>query len=381
MDTDKKIFQYLFLIFFAAMTGYTFLLRTAFYNEEGFPRAQGSSFRIIGENLAGDYAVFRLLEKKTPPEQAYQKENISDFLYKTAHVDNRFISFASPMKSFLSVPWLSMDYNSFCETWIFWGLVLFGLSLYTLFPITKTLLLMFALPVAFLSFTTGGWGVYAAAGVIFALSLADRHPKWAGFFAGLCIIEPVLFILLATAFFARKQKKVLFISMGVAGAIVVLSLMRYGFEAFTASFKAGLIELYDKPCVFSSLFSILYCSGISIITASVLQILLAGGIIFAGIKLFRQPLCPSYVQNAYLCAAGCLISPLFYLADFGLFYAGIAFLLKDSEQRGFLKGDILFFTAAFSSIYFESYFIQFSDMSFQMLLSVFLLFISYRRSY
>ena len=69
MDTDKKIFQYLFLIFFAAMTGYTFLLRTAFYNEEGFPRAQGSSFRIIVENQAGDYEVFSLLEKKTNHEK------------------------------------------------------------------------------------------------------------------------------------------------------------------------------------------------------------------------------------------------------------------------------------------------------------------------
>lgn len=113
MDTEKKVFQYVFLILFAAMTGYTFLLRAAFYNEEGLPRQPGI-LRVMGENLAGDYALFRLLENKTPPQEAYQSEKISDFLYKTAHVNDHFVSFASPMKSFVFVPWLSAAYGGFC---------------------------------------------------------------------------------------------------------------------------------------------------------------------------------------------------------------------------------------------------------------------------
>lgn len=380
MDTEKKVFQYMFLILFAAMTSYTFLLRTAFYNEEGLPRQPGV-LRVMGENLAGDYALFRLLENKTPPQEAYQSEKVSRFLYKTAHIDNYFVSFASPMKSFVFVPWLSVPYDGFCETWIFWGIFLFGIALYSLFPVTKALLLMFALPAGFLSFITGGWGIYAAAGVILTLSLAEKHPKWAGFFGALCVIEPVTFVLVAAALIVRRQTKAAVFCVAGALAVVSFSAGRYGADAFGAALSAAVKVLQDRPCIFSSLFALLNCSGVSFAASVVLQTLLTVAVLYGAVRLMRKQSCPPAVQNAYLCAAGCLISPFFGLADFGLLYAGVAFLIKDSEQRGFLKGDFWFFTAAFASIYFENFFLQLTGAPFQPVLAVWLLLTAYRRRY
>lgn len=381
MDTEKKLFQYIFLIFFAAMTAYTFLLRTSFYNEDGLPRTEQSVVRVMGENLAGDYALFRLLEDKLPPKEAYQSEKISEFVYRTVHVNDRFVSFASPMKSFVFVPWLPLTYDKFCETWIFWGLFLFGLALYSLFPLTKALLLMFALPAGFLSFISGGWGLYAAAGVIFAFSLAEDHPKWAGFFGALCVIEPITFVLVFAALICRKQKMAACYSAIVAAAIVFLSVLRYGGDAFIYALTSAVDALGDNPCGFSSLFSLLRCSGVSSAVAVVLQMLLIIGVLYGAVRLIREKKCCPAVQNAYLCAAGCLISPFFYLADFGLLYAGVAFLIKDSEQRGCLKGDVYFFAAAFASIYLESFFIRQIGAPFQLILSVWLLFVAYRRRF
>lgn len=380
MDTEKKVFQYVFLILFAAMTGYTFLLRAAFYNEEGLPRQPGI-LRVMGENLAGDYALFRLLENKTPPQEAYQSEKISDFLYKTAYVNDHFVSFASPMKSFVFVPWLSAAYGGFCETWIFWGMFLFGVALYSLFPVTKALLLMFALPAGFLSFVTGGWGIYAAAGVILTLSLAEKHPKWAGVFGTLCVIEPVTFVLAAAALIMRRQTKAALFCIVGALAIVLFSAGRYGADVFGTALTAAVDVLRDRPCVFSSLFALLRCGGTSFAVAVVLQTLLTAAVLYGAVRLMRAQSCPPAVQNAYLCAAGCLISPFFALADFGLLYAGTAFLIKDSEKRGCLKGDCCFFAAAFASIYLESFFLEQTGAPFQPVLAVWLLLAAYRRRY
>ena len=381
MDTEKKIFQYVFLILFAAMTGYTFLLRTAFYNEDGLPREKGSSLRVMGENLAGDYALFRLLENKVPPAEAYQSEKISDFLYKNVHVNDHFVSFATPMKSFVFVPWLSLTYNEFCETWILWGIFLFGIALYSLFPVTKAVFLMFALPAGFLSFVTGGWGVYAAAGVILALSLAEKHPKWSGFFGTLCIVEPLIFVLVVTALFVHKQKRAAVYCSVAALTVVFICSMRYGNDVFVAALKAAFNAVSESPCSFSSLIALLLCNNVAFVPAMILQCILIIAVLYSTVRLMLMQSCPHLVQNAYLCAAGCLISPFFGLADFGLLYAGVAFLIKDAEERGFLKGDVLFFVSAFASIYFENFFLLQTGTHFQFVLAIWMLFIAYRRRF
>ena len=162
MDDSKKSYKYLFLILFACLTSYTFLLRAAFYDESGTPKGQYVTLRVIGENLAGDYGAFRLLEDGRPPAEAYNPQIVSKYLRQSARVTAFFSPIASPMKSFILVPWLSLPYDAFFETWIFWGLFLFGTALYALFGLADALLLMFALPAAYLSFVGGGWGVYAA---------------------------------------------------------------------------------------------------------------------------------------------------------------------------------------------------------------------------
>ncbi len=377
---EKKLYQYLFLVFFAFLTGYTFLIRASFYDEDGFPRQNQGAFRVIGENLAGDYAFFRLLERKTDPSKAVQPDEISAFLKKTTQIDGRFHSFASPMKAFLSVPFLPLPYDAFRETWTFWGLVLFGFALYSLFPLKKTLLLMFAFPAAFLSFATGEWGVLVASGVILALTLTEDYPKAAAFFAALCVIEPVAFVAILAVFIARRHTKTALYG-SVSGLLIVwLAWMRYGTEAFKQAFLSAWNVLSAQPCLLASFSSTLVCNGVALSVALTAQFFLVTAIIFAGVKLFRKASCPQAVQDAYVCAALCLISPFSGLGDYGMLYAGIAFLLRDMDVRGFLKGETSFLFVAFFSIYLEKFWMGLTGSSIQMWLAVALLMIACRRS-
>ena len=381
MYIEKKFFQYFVLIFFAVVTAYSILVRASLYDEEGLSRLQNVPFRIMGENLAGDYGLFRLLEQKVPSQEAYQSEKISAFLNKNVHVDGTFFSFASPMKAFVFVPLLNAPYNSFFDAWLFLELFLFGAALYTLFALKKTLFLMFALPAVFLSFITGSWGVFIASAVIFALTLTEDYPKLAGFFGTLCIIEPIAFIFIAAVFLFRRQKEAATFCIGFGLLIVLFTLFRYDTAVFKYAIDSAWRTLTEKPCVFASFSTALNCGGMPLPLALVLHALLIAGIVFFGVKLFLRPSCPQAVQDAYLCAALCLISPFSFLGDYGLLYAGIAFLLRDSELRGRLKGDGLFLLAAFSSIYLEAFFMPLAGVSIQMFLSIVLLDISYRRSF
>lgn len=383
MLTEKKLFKYLFLIFFAVLTGYTFLARASFYDEEGLPH-RGNSFlslRVMGENLAGDYALFRLLEQKTPAREAYTPEKISTFLYKKAHVDGSFSSFASPMKAFIVVPLLNVPYDAFCETWIFLGLLLFGIALYTLLPLKITIPLMFAFPALFLSFISGGWGIFAAAIVIFALTLPEEYPKLAGFLGALSVAEPIVFLFICAVFFVRRQRKAAFFCAGTGILIFLISLNRYGGSAFSSALITAWQTLSENPRRLMSFASVLACSKMPLAVALIFQAALTIGVVYYGVRLFLKPECPQTVQDAYFCAALCLLSPFATLGDYGMLYAGIAFLLRDSMQRGWLKGDFLFLFAAFSSIYVEAFFSAVAGASIQLFLSMVLLRIAYRRSY
>ncbi|MBO4521500.1 MAG: hypothetical protein J5787_09890 [Alphaproteobacteria bacterium] len=381
MYSEKKLFQYLFLIFFAVVTAYSIMIRASFYDDEGMPRSSDGFFKVIGEDLAGDYALFRLLEQKTPPQEAYRSEKISAFLNKKTHIDGTFFSFASPMKAFAAVPLLNVPYNNFFETWFLWGLGLFGVAMYSLFPLKKTLFLMFALPAAFLSFMTGGWGLFAAAAVVLALTLTEDYPKTAGFFAALCAVEPIVFIFIAAVFLIRHQKKAASVCIGMGLSLFILALFRYDMTAFKAAFSSAWRILTEKPCALTSFGAALICEGMPVPAALTLHVLSVVGIVFFGVRLFLKQSCSQAVQDTYLCAALCVISPFSVLGDYGLLYAGIAFLLLDSERRGNLKGDILFIFLAFSSIYIEPFFVKWTGFSVQMFLSFLLLEVSYRRSY
>lgn len=377
---EKQLFQYLFLAFFAFLTGYVFLIRASFYDEDGLPRQQNQSMiRVIGENLAGDYAFFRMLERKDAPQDAVRPEKISAFIKDTMHVDGRFRSFASPMKAFAAVPFLHLPYGAFCDTWTAWGLVLFGFALYTLFALKKTLLMMFAFPAALLSFGTGEWGVFIASGVIFALTLTEDYPKAAAFFAGLCVVEPVAFIVLMVVFIARGQKKAAFFAGVFGGTIVALAFSRYGADAFGQTFLSALDVLSGQPCSLASFPSTLICNGASFPVAAFLHVVLAGAIVFYGVKLFQKP-CPQAVQDAYACAGLCLISPFFGFGDYGVLYAGVAFLLRDIEARGFLRWEKAFLSLVFFSIFPENFWRQLTGSTLQMWLAAALLMIAVRRS-
>ena len=81
MTTEKRIVQIIAFLVVGVMTVYTLLLRSAMYNEDGFVRTDNTALRIVGEDAAGDYALFRLLE--SAPEKAY------DFAAQTAYIHEK----------------------------------------------------------------------------------------------------------------------------------------------------------------------------------------------------------------------------------------------------------------------------------------------------
>ena len=200
------------------------------------------------------------------------------------------------------------------------------------------------------------------------------------FFAALCMVEPIAFILVTAAFFFRRQRKAAWTAVCLGGAFIGAGLARYGLEAFGGALKAAWSVLSETPCLLTSFSSALMCSGVPLVLAMILQAALSFWIVYSGVRLFFKPFCPQTVQDAYLCASLCLISPFTSLGDYGLLYAGIAFLFRDQKARGFLKGDFPFLLAAFLSIYLEGFWMRFSGTSFQLFLAVALLLISCRRS-
>ncbi len=381
MDDSKKLYKYLFLIFFACLTGYTFLLRASFYDESGAPKGQYATLRVIGENLAGDYGTFRLLEDGAKPVDAYNPQTVSKYLRKSARVTASFSPVASPMKAFVFVPWLSMSYDAFFETWIFWGVFLFGVALYALFGLADALLLMFALPAAYLSFAGGGWGVYAAAAVMLALSYARARPKLAGFFGALCVVEPVVFCAVLTALVAQKRRKAAIVCAAGGTAVVLLTWGRYGASAFSESFSAVFRLLSDKPQAFASWFAIFSESGFGSVFSAAAQLAAIAVVCRVCVEIFKRENCPLAVQNACVCAGTCVASPIMTLSDYGLLYAGVAFLLYDVCRRGFIRGDKIVFTAAFASVFLEAACLNYLGVSFLPVLAAVMLGETARRSY
>ena len=354
MSTEKRFFQLVLLFLIGAMTVYTLLLRSAMYNEDGLPRLESSALRVIGEDAAGDFAAFRLLESS--PADAYDSAVQTAYLRNKMQSRGTFAAFASPVKAFIAVPFLPLPYTGYFDTVFFWGFFLFGVALYALFPLRISVLLLAALPAAFLNFAFGGFGLYVAACAVLSLMLAENCPKRAGFFGGLLAAEPLMFALVLFAFAFRKQKKAL----------------------MTAAFQA----LKATPCRFVSPAGILLCGGASPFVAILFQTACMLYVFSIGYKLFfKYRFKSEAVQNAFLCAASVLLTPVAAAGDGALLSAAVAFLLYDSERRGYLKADLPLFVLAFGAIFFDGVWAAKIGVSMQTVIAVLLPLACQRRAY
>lgn len=380
MTTEKRIVQLLVLLFVGAITVYTLLLRSAMYNEDGFVRTDSTALRIVGEDAAGDYALFRLLE--STPEKAYDSAAQTAYIHEKTQASGRFAAFASPVKALIAVPFLPLPYTGYFDTVFFWGFFLFGVALYALFPLRLAVPMLAALPAAFLNFAFGGFGLYVAACAVLSLMLADEYPKRAGFFGGLLSAEPLMFALVLFAFACRKQKKALTSALLFGGFLLIAAGMRYGFGVYAASFSAAFQALNTAPCRFVSLAGMLLCSGASPFVAGVFQFAVAVWTIWTGYVLFfKRPSVSLAVQNAFLCAAGVLLMPVAAAGDGALLSAAVAFLLFDSERRGYLKADLPVFVLAFGAIFFDGVLFSKIGISSQTVVAVLLPLACQRRAY
>lgn len=382
MNIENRIFQYLFLLLFAVLTGYTMVIRSSFYGEDALPKAGIATFRVSGENLAGDYALFRLLEENSDePTKAYDAEAQTEFLKDKVHTNGDFAAFAAPTKSFIAVPFLILSYEIFFETWQMWGMFLFGIALYSLFPLKKALLLLFALPGMFLATAFGGWSLFISAAFILTLVQAENHPRWAGFFGGLLIAEPLCFCIVQFALYIRKQKRAAKTAAVFAAVILFFTLTRYGLGAFAEAILSGGRALLNTPCDFISIPSVFLCAGFPVWFAALFYLSSAVAVIYYGfILFFRRPLCQPSVQDAYLCAAALLLMPFSQMGDYVMVYAAFAFLLNDSDDRAFLPWDKAWILLAFISIYLDGYFMQRTGVSLQLVLASAVPFLCWRRS-
>ncbi len=380
MTTEKRVIQILVLLFVGVITVYTLLLRSAMYNEDGLVRTDSAALRIVGEDAAGDYALFRLLE--SAPETAYDFAAQTAYVHEKTQANGRFAAFASPVKALIAVPFLPLPYAGYFDTVFFWGFFLFGIALYALFPLRLAVPMLAALPAAFLNFAFGGFGLYVAACAVLSLMLADEYPKRAGFFGGLLAAEPLMFALVLFAFACRKQKKALTAALLFGGFLLIAAGKRYGFNVYAASVVAAFQALKAAPCRFVSLAGVLLCGKASPFVAEVFQFAVAVWTISTGYVLFfKRPPVSRAVQNAFLCAACVLLTPVAAMGDGALLSAAVAFLLFDSERRGYLKEDLPLFVLAFGAIFFDGVLAAQIGMSAQTAIAVLLPLACRRRAY
>lgn len=380
MTAEKRIVQILVLLIVGVMTVYTLLLRSAMYNEDGFVRTDNAALRIVGEDAAGDYALFRLLE--SAPEKAYDFKAQTAYVHEKTQAAGQFAAFASPVKAFVAVPFLPLPYTGYFDTVFFWGFFLFGVALYALFPLRVAVPLLAAFPAAFVNFAFGGFGLYAAACAVLSLTLSDEYPKRAGFFGGLLAAEPLMFALVLFAFAVEKRKKAFAAAALFGGFLLIAAGMRYGFGVYAASVSAAFAALRTTPCRFVSLAGALLCNGAGAFAAWTFQVLTAVWVVLTGWRLFfKSPLAPLAVKNAFLCAAGVLLNPVATAGDGALLSAAVAFLLFDSERRGYLKADLPLFVLAFGAIFFDGMLAAAVGMSAQTAVAVLLPLACGRRAY
>lgn len=351
---EKKILFRLLLFLFAALMLYTVLVRTASYGMNSLPRVPGLSFRIVGENLGGDYALLHLLERGKAAA-AYDTAEQTRLMAETAGTKGRFFSFSAPSLPLMLVPMMPLSYEDVFSTWLMWGIFLFSAALYTLFPLRRTLFLLFAMPAVLFAVSDGGWGLYLAALFIFALRFGRTHPVFAGLSAGLTAASPAAFAVLAAALFGKKRFKAALIAVCFGAFILAGAGLRYGFSSYAEAFSAGVGALKSVPCAFISAAAAFLCAGFSFPAAAAAQAVVSAAALCFGVRLFRRPLCPPSVLNAYVCAGTTVLVPAWGLGNFGLMYAAVAFLLFDSERRGFLREDRFWIGLAFVTPFLETF--------------------------
>ncbi|MGN0905199.1 MAG: hypothetical protein ACI4PW_08595 [Alphaproteobacteria bacterium] len=376
---EKKILSRLLLFLFAALMLYTVVIRTASYGMNSLPRVPGVSFRIVGENLGGDYALLHLLENRGA-ETAYDTAEQTRHMADTAGTKGRFFSFAAPSLPLMLVPLMPLSYEDVFSTWLMWGIFLFSAALYTLFPLRRTLFLLFAMPAVLFAVSDGGWGLYLAALFIFALRFGRTHPVFAGLTAGLTAASPVAFTVLTVAQFGKKRFKAALIALCFGGFILVGAGLRYGFSSYAEAFWAATNALQSIPCVFASAAAAFLCAGFSLPVAAAAQIAVSAAALYFGIRLFRRPLCPPSVLNAYVCAGTTVFVPVWGLGNFGLMYAAVAFLLFDSERRGFLREDLFWIVLAFVTPFLETFAFAYTGVPLCLAVSCGLLRVCWKRS-
>ena len=379
--SEKKFLKYAFFIFFALLMAYTALLRSSLYDIEGLPKNETSLLRLSGENAAADYALLGLLEKDRNSQEAYAPANQSKYMEVNVGTKGRFASISSPTLPFLIVPWQGEGYGDFHSTWSIWGIFLFSVSLYALFSFKKALFLTFAMPAVFFGLAFGGWGLYVSAAFILSLNYSKSHPVWAGIFAGLTVILPFYYFILLFVLFYRKDIRAGSLALLFGMFIFYMASVRYGLASYGNAWNAAVLEFSLHPCTFMTLSSALMCSGFPSLTAYFVQLVADAYIIYYGICLLHRKTTPAFVMNAYLCGAALFMTPFAFSGDYVLMYAMIAFLLKDSEKRGFLRGEKVWIALAFLLPFIDAYVVMAANVSLGLILLPVFLHICWKRSY
>ena len=341
MSTEKRVIQGLLLLLFGWCALYATALHSSAYDSKGVPRNQEDSFRIVGEDLAGDYAAFRLLEEKS--DRAYDPERQSAYIAEQTGVKRFFSSVGSPVASFLFVPFLQMSYPQFYESLLQSGIFFFSVAMYSIFPLIGAILLTAALPAIYLNASFGTFGLFVASSAVLLFALAENRPKTAGLLGAVTTFCPVLFLSAAAVLFFRRRKKALFSLLTTGGLLLFAACSRYGVAVFGDVLKNASLTLKEIPCRFQSVVGLSACSGGNFAFSVVFQAIIAALVIYGAVVLFRRRIVSEDVQNAYVCAAFLFVTPFAEFGDYALFAAAAAFLLRDCEKRGYGKPEVLFF--------------------------------------
>ena len=215
-------------------------------------------------------------------------------------------------------------------------------QLHRILPYRRTLLFGLTAPVVFVCLGHGQNGFLTGTLLAGGLFLLDRRPLAAGLLLGCLVYKPQFAVIVGPLLLVTGNWRALIGAVVSAGLLIVATLLWWGpavWDAFFHSLPLTRHVIIEKGATgwekIQSPFAMIRMWGGGIDVAYAVQALATVGAV--GIALWLARKASADLRNAAVMAAAILSTPYVLDYDYVVLDFGMAFLVKDGLQRGFLS--------------------------------------------
>ena len=295
----------------------------------------------FGKPIGSDFTAFwnaGHIADAGDPARAWNQSLLNQAVRAQHHADYGTAWLYPPVFLLIAAPLGAMPYLPALLLWQIASLGLAALVLKTILKNWRDALVALASPLSPLVLANGQNSFLTAALLGLGLVFAPRRPLTAGALFGGLVYKPQLGLVIAPYLLLTRNWRALASASAVAATLVVLTLMLWGAESWTAfasSLAYGRTYMEQGSVGFFksvSLFAMARQWGAGVGLAYAIQVL---GLLGAGWLLLSARNASAFVQAGGVCAAAALSTP--YLLDYDMTVVGIggAFLYAEAKRTGF----------------------------------------------